>query len=231
MKKVVITQSNYIPWKGYFDGMAIADEFILYDEVQYTRRDWRNRNKIKTPHGALWLTIPIDVKGKYLQKVQETKVALTENWREKHWKTIAMNYSKSPYFNIYKERFENLYSDTSEVYLSKINYSFLLLINDLLGIKTPVRWSSEFEPKMEGRNERLIDICLQTGATDYFSGSAAKDYMDENLFNQHGINVHYFDYSGYTPYNQLWDEFIHEVSIIDLIFNEGPYVGKYMKHI
>src|SRR4029077_21196481 len=115
MKKIVISQSYYIPWKGYIDAMNMADEFIIYDEVQYTKRDWRNRNKIKTPNGALWLTVPAEVKGKYFQKIKETQVLTSENWRDTHWKTIQMNYSKSPHFKTYKDAFEPLYKDTGEV--------------------------------------------------------------------------------------------------------------------
>jgi hypothetical protein len=109
--------------------------------------------------------------------------------------------------------------------------SFIVLINDILSIKTPIRISSELQVKTEGRNERLIDICKQTGATDYFSGPAAKNYLNEPLFIQKGINVRYFDYSGYIPYKQLYGKFVHEVSILDLIFNEGPDTNKYMKYL
>ena len=228
MKKVLITQSNYIPWKGYFDAINFADEFIIYDDVQYTRRDWRNRNKIKTPQGAQWLTTPVDVKGKYLQKIRDTQVVNDENWRETHWKTILTNYSNAPYFKTYKDLFQEAYLGNSEMFLSKINFTFITLINKILNITTPIRWSNDFT-LAEGRNERLADLCKQVNATDYYSGPAAKDYMDVDIFNKQGINVHYFDYSGYPLYNQLYGDFIHEVSILDLIFNEGPNAQNFMK--
>ncbi|HMU45275.1 MAG TPA: WbqC family protein [Chitinophagaceae bacterium] len=227
MKSIVITQSNYIPWKGYFDAINIADEFVFYDDMQYTRRDWRNRNKIKTKDGIKWLTVPVEAKGKYFQKINETKVS-DPYWGKDHWATLIHNYSKARYFGDYKEIFESLYLNNKELYLSKINYSFIKVICEILGIKTRFTWSSEFDLK-EDRTERLVDICKKCDATDYYTGPSAKVYMNETLFLTENINIHYFDYSGYPPYNQLHGDFIHEVSIIDLLFNEGPNASKYLK--
>lgn len=227
MKKIIITQSNYIPWKGYFDSINIADEFILYDDMQFTRRDWRNRNQIKTRDGIKWLTIPVEVKGKYFQKINETKIS-DSDWGEKHWTTILHNYSKAKYFNEYKKLFEDLYLNNKEEYLSKVNYNFLKTVCELLGIKTKMIWSDEFN-LLEEKTERLVEICRARGATDYYSGPAAKAYMNEELFEREKIKVHYFDYSGYPDYNQLYGDFTHAVSIIDLIFNEGPNSTKFMK--
>ena len=227
MKKVVITQSNYIAWKGYFDSINMADELVLYDDMQYTRRDWRNRNKVKTKDGVKWLTIPVEVKGKYFQKINETKIS-DPKWGLDHWNVILHNYGKAPYFNEYKGIFENLYLNTTEEYLSKINFNFIKAICEILGIKTNIRWSSEFK-LLEDRNERLIDICKKLDASDYFSGPAAKFYMDEPLFEKNGIRVHYVDYSGYPEYKQLHGDFDHAVSILDLIFCEGPNATTFMK--
>lgn len=227
MKSIVITQSNYIPWKGYFDAINIADEFVFYDDMQYTRRDWRNRNKIKTKDGVKWLTVPVEAKGKYFQKINETKVS-DSHWGKDHWATLVHNYSKARYFEDYKEIFESLYLNHKELYLSKINYSFIKVICEILGIKTKFSWSSEFDLK-EDRTERLVDICKKCDATDYYTGPSAKAYMDETLFSNENINIHYFDYSGYIQYNQLHGNFIHEVSIIDLIFNEGPNASNFLK--
>lgn len=227
MKKIIITQSNYIPWKGYFDSINTADEFILYDDMQFTRRDWRNRNQIKTRDGIKWLTIPVEVKGKYYQKINETKIS-EPDWAEKHWNTILHNYSKAKYFNEYKKLFEELYMNNKEEYLSKVNYNFLKAVCEILGIKTKMIWSEEFN-LLEEKTERLVDICKTRGATDYYSGPAAKAYMNEELFEKENIKVHYFDYSGYPEYYQLHGDFTHTVSIIDLIFNEGPNSTKFMK--
>jgi len=227
LKKIIITQSNYIPWKGYFDSINIADEFVLYDDMQFTRRDWRNRNQIKTRDGIKWLTIPVEVKGKYFQKINETKIS-DSDWGEKHWNTILHNYSKAKYFNEYKKLFEDLYLNNKEEYLSKVNFNFLKAVCELLGIKTKMIWSDEFN-LLEEKTERLVDICRKRGATEYYSGPAARAYMNEELFERENIKVHYFDYTGYPEYNQLYGDFTHAVSIIDLIFNEGPNSTKFMK--
>lgn len=195
--------------------------------MQFTRRDWRNRNQIKTRDGIKWLSIPVEVKGKYYQKINETKIS-EPDWAEKHWNTILHNYSKAKYFNEYKKLFEELYLNNKEEYLSKVNYNFLKTVCEILGIKTKMIWSEEFN-LLEEKTERLVDICKKRGATDYYSGPAAKAYMNEELFEKENIKVHYFDYSGYPEYNQLHGEFTHEVSIIDLIFNEGPNSTKFMK--
>jgi hypothetical protein len=227
MKKLLITQSNYIPWKGYFDSINIADEFILFDDVQFTKRDWRNRNQIKTKDGVQWLTIPVEVKGKYFQKINETKIS-DKDWGENHWTKICHSYSKAKYFNDYKNIFEKLYLNCNEEYLSKINHMFLVAICDILGIKTKMIWSSDFD-LLEEKTERLVDICRIRNATDYYSGPAAKAYMNESIFEKENIKVHYFHYSGYPEYNQLYGNFTHAVSIIDLLFNEGPNAKKFMK--
>ncbi len=227
MRKVAISQSNYIPWKGYFDSINMVDEFMLYDDMQYTRRDWRNRNKIKTKEGAKWLTVPVEVKGKYFQKINETLIS-DPKWGQDHWNSILHNYNKAPFFKDYKDVFEPLYLNNQEDHLSLVNYNFINAICGILGITTRISWSSAYELK-EDRNERLVDLCIKTGATDYFSGPAAKAYMDERLFNEANIQVHYYDYSGYPEYNQLHGEFDHAVSVLDLIFCEGPNARKYMK--
>jgi hypothetical protein len=205
----------------------MVDEFVIYDDMQYTRRDWRNRNMIKTKDGVKWLTIPVEAKGKYFQKINETKIS-DLSWTENHWNTIKHSYSKAKYYEEYKDIFEELYLDCKEEYLSKVNYRFMKKICEILGIKTPMTWSSEFT-LLEEKTERLVDICKKLGATDYYSGPAAKAYMNEELFERENITIHYFDYSGYPPYRQLHGDFTHAVSIIDLIFNEGIDAPKFMK--
>lgn len=226
-KNIIITQSNYIPWKGYFDNINTVDEFVVYDDMQFTKRDWRNRNQIKTPHGLTWLTIPVEVKGKYFQKINETNVA-DKKWGEKHWKTILANYSKSPYFKEYKDVFENLYRNESLNNISNINVCFIRAINLILDIRTTILDSKDFY-LVEGKTERLVDICIKRNATDYYTGAKAKDYINEQLFIDKQITIHYFDYSNYPSYPQLFGEFYHHVSIIDLIFNTGVNARKYMK--
>jgi hypothetical protein len=224
-KKVAILQSNYIPWKGYFDLINLVGEFILYDDVQYTKNDWRNRNKIKTQDHIMWITIP--VRYNYPQKIKDTVVSYP-GWNRKHWKSIVQNYSKAKHFRTYMELFEEMYLNTNERYLSQINYRFLAGICEILGIKTELSWSMEYR-LIEGKTEKLVDLCKQAGATEYISGPSAKSYIDEQIFKDEGIILTYMDYSGYPEYDQLFPPFEHGVSIIDLIFNEGPNAPQYMK--
>jgi hypothetical protein len=227
MKKILITQSNYIPWKGYFDSINSVDEFIVFDDMQYTKRDWRNRNQIKTPQGLLWLSVPVKVKGNFFQKINETFVS-DPKWGSTHWKTLTSNYSKTPFFKEYKDKFESIYLDDKLNNLTEINLKFIKTINEILNIKTLIIDSREFILK-EGKTERLVSICKDRNANAYFTGPAAKNYMDESLFQQEGIDVKYFDYSEYPEYPQLHGEFTHFVSILDLIFNTGPDSKKHMK--
>lgn len=226
-KTVAILQSNYIPWKGYFDLINLVDEFILFDDMQYTRRDWRNRNAIKSQNGTTWLTIPVEVKGKYFQKIKDTVVS-DSLWNRQHWKTIIHCYSKARYFSDYRELFEDLYLGSDEKYLSRINYRFLKAICDTLGIRTRLSWSMDYH-LLEDKTERLVDLCKQAEATRYISGPAAKSYINEDLFKREGIELQYMDYVGYPEYKQLYPPFEHAVSVVDLIFNEGPDATRYMK--
>jgi hypothetical protein len=226
-KKVAILQSNYIPWKGYFDLINLVDEFVLFDDMQYTRRDWRNRNLIKTRSGPHWLTIPVAVKGNYFQKIKDTQVS-DAGWARRHWESILHNYSKATHFSRYRELFEHLYLGPQENFLSRINYIFLTAICKILGISTRISWSEEYT-LVEGKTERLVGICKQAGATTYISGPSARDYIDETLFNNENISLEYTDYSSYPEYRQLFPPFEHGVSVIDLIFNEGPDAPKFMK--
>lgn len=157
-KSILITQSNYIPWKGYFDSINSVDEFIVFDDMQYTKRDWRNRNQIKTPQGLQWLSIPVEVKGKFNQKINETLVA-DSAWGKEHWKTLVANYAKAPFFNAYKPIFEPLYFDDTVRNLSQINIRFIEAVNKILGINTPILNSCDFSLS-EGKTQRLVDLCI-----------------------------------------------------------------------
>lgn len=226
-KTVAIVQSNYIPWRGYFDLIGLVDEFVLYDDVQYTRRDWRNRNRIKTSQGPQWLTIPVEVKGKYLQQICETQVE-SPDWTKRHWKALMHNYSAAPHFERHRERFEELYLGCDERSLSLINRRFLDAVCSVLGIKTTLTWSMDYGGDGT-KTERLVDLCRRTGATAYLSGPSAKEYLDERLFEDAGIAVTYMDYSGYREYPQLHPPFEPAVTALDLIFNTGEEAPQYLK--
>ena len=225
-KKVAIIQSNYIPWKGYFDLINMVDELILFDDVQYTRRDWRNRNKIKTLNGLQWLTIPVKVKGHFLEKIKNIFVN-DPSWPIKHWKALYFNYVHAPYFSSYEEVFKDLYLNNTSLRLSEINYKFISAICKILDIKTKLSWSSNYHI-VDGKTDRLINLCKQAGAGEYISGPSAKGYIDSVLFDKADIKLRYIDYSSYPEYPQIYPPFEHAVTILDLIFQTGPNASKYM---
>jgi len=218
MTTALITQSNYIPWRGYFDLINNADTFAIYDEVQYTRRDWRNRNIIITGNGPQWLTIPILNKGLYTQKISETFVA-DNYWAKKHFKSLEIVYSKST-------NFKSIISFLSESYkeaekqkkLSVINKIFIKAICNYLDIKTEIIDSNTIEKKNFDKNNRLIEICKAKKATVYLSGASAKDYIEENLFNEQGIDIQWMQYKKYKQYKQNSIIYDPNCSILDALF-------------
>lgn len=225
--KVIITQSNYIPWKGYFTSMKKATHIVLYDDMQYTKRDWRNRNKIVTPNGLKWLSIPIDVKGKYHQKINEAKISDPE-WFSKHWNIIKQNYKKASCFNTYGKIFEEIYLDKVKnlQYLSDINRIILQNCIEILGIDITIIDSREFDLRGD-KTQKLVNICKDLNANEYFTGPAAKAYMNEEIFENEGIKVNYYDLQGFPEYQQLWGGFDHFVSIVDMFMNLGDNTIKY----
>ena len=229
MKKIAILQSNYIPWKGYFDMIAAVDEFIIYDDMQYTKRDWRNRNKIKTPQGLKWLTVPVKVKGKYYQTIREAEIDGMD-WAKSHWKSISQNYKRAAYFEEIAKIFEPLYTRTIYTHLSILNRIFIETVCNYLGIDTKISNSWEYI-LIKGKTERLVDLCIQAGGTEYISGPSAKGYIDEAVFSDAGIKINWFEYSGYPEYPQLWGDIEHGVSILDLLFNCGKEASRFMKHV
>lgn len=229
MKTVAILQSNYIPWKGYFDMIAAVDEFILFDDMQYTRRDWRNRNQIKTPQGVQWLTVPVRVKGKYTQTINETEID-GNDWAMDHWKALAQNYRRARHFSDIAAWLEPLYFECFDSHLSPLNRRFIEAVCAYLQIPTVIRSSADFKI-VSGRTERLAALCVQAEASEYVSGPAARNYIDERIFQELGVRLTWFDYAGYPNYPQLWGEFSHGVTILDLLFNCGRDARRYMKHV
>lgn len=227
MKKIAILQSNYIPWKGYFDIIGMVDEFIIYDEVQYTKNDWRNRNKIKTPNGLQWITIPV-YQRHLLQRISETFTS-DPKWRLKHWNTLKTNYGRAPFFKQYSPLFEEFYMNFNSSSLSEINVYLVKLICKILGIKTSITNSAAYQ--LSGNpTEKLVSLCVQAGGSTYLSGPAAKTYLEEDYFNEAGVQVEWMNYSNYPEYSQLYMPFEHSVSILDLLFNTGPDASTFMKY-
>lgn len=202
----------------------MVDEFILYDDVQYTRSDWRNRNKIKTEKGLHWLTIPI---GKHYNKINETTITKPD-WGKSHWSTLKQAYGKAAHFKESKGPFEQFYLTTTEEHLSIVNYELIKIVNEVLGIKTKISWSSDYK-LIDGKTERLVDLVQQAGGSEYISGPAAQSYLQEDLFEAANIKVTWMDYSGYREYTQLFPPFEHGVTVLDLIFNEGNNAVNFLK--
>lgn len=227
MKKVAILQSNYIPWKGYFDMIAAVDEFILYDDMQYTKNDWRNRNVIKTPQGVQWLTVPVNTKGRFGQTIRETKIEGAK-WAMSHWKTLSQYYRRAAYFNDVATWLEPLYLSDPPTQLSQLNRRFIEAICAYMGIKTIISNSWDY-PLSNGKSERVADLCVSAGASEYISGPAAKNYIEEAVFAERGIKLTWFDYAGYPEYPQLWGEFNHGVTMLDLLFNCGKASHRHMR--
>jgi hypothetical protein len=225
--RIAIVQSNYLPWKGYFDLIRSVDEFVLFDDAQYTRRDWRNRNRIKTAQGMAWLTIPVQASGNYLTAIKDIEVS-DRSWGLQHWRTLSSHYARAPYFRDYAERFERLYRETTDTHLSLINRRWLEALCDMLSIRTRFSWSMDYAV-VPGQSERLVGICRQAGATAYVSGPSARAYLQPEIFDQAGIALEYFDYAGYREYPQLFPPFEHRVSVVDLIFNAGPRALDYLE--
>ncbi len=225
--RVLITQSNYIPWKGYFDAIRAADFFVVYDEVQYTRRDWRNRNRIKTAAGLKWLSVPVS--NDYArQRISEVKIG-GQRWLRKHLESLRHSYGSLPFYDEVMGFLAPAY-EAGDVYLSELNLRLIRAINRYLKIETVLRQSREFE-LLPGRSERLLHICMELGASEYLSGPSAAAYLDEDLFARQGIALHYLDFSNYPQYPQLYGDFVHEVTILDLLFSKGPEALQFMKRL
>ncbi len=225
MRSVAILQSNYIPWRGYFDIIHDVDMFVFYDDVQYTNRDWRNRNRVKTPHGTQWLSIPVGPQTDRL--ICDVELRDTA-WQARHWRTLLMNYSKCPHFDRYREYFEHVYLGTEWHQLSVLNQSLIRYVShEFLGITTEFADSRDYRASGQ-KLDRLLDLVDQTGASSYVSGPAAKDYIVPERFAERGVELRWKGYGGYPEHPQRFPPFASDVSILDLLFNVGPEAPLYI---
>ncbi len=225
-KKVAILQSNYIPWKGYFDMINMVDLFIFHDDIQYTKQDWRNRNLIKTPNGLRWLTIPCGSdEHRLICEVQ----LVDHSWQLKHWRTIENNYAHAKYFDCYREFFREIYLGTHWENLSDMNQFIVTRIaKDILHVSTEFDDSRHYN--LESRKaERVKELLSNCGGTEYVSGPSAKQYLSEEALAEVNVRVEWMDYSSYPEYPQMYPPFEHNVSIIDLLFNIGERATEYLK--
>lgn len=225
MKKVAIIQSSYIPWKGYFDIIHDSDVFVFLDDVQFTNRDWRSRNKIKTAQGPKWLTVPV---GSNRDKLIQEVVIPSADWQKVHWDNIKQFYQKAPFFAQYKAIFEEIYLGKKWETLSGFNQEVTKKIaKDILGISTIFVDSQELQTS-GSKQAKLIEIVKKVGGDVYISGPSARDYIDPQDFIQAQIELVYKEYTGYPEYPQFFPPFEHAVTILDLIFNVGPEAAYYI---
>ncbi|MGI8729164.1 MAG: WbqC family protein [Solirubrobacteraceae bacterium] len=228
-KRVAIVQSNYVPWRGYFDLVDSVDEFVLLDDAQYTRRDWRNRNKVKTPRGPQWLTVSVEVKGRYDQAIQDTRVA-DPAWAAAHWRFVRETYAGAAGFDEMRGFLEQLYATVPGPMLSDVNHHFLSAICERLGIATALTWSRDYEPQGT-KTDRLLDICRKASATEYVSGPAAKPYLEVERFAAEGIDVAWHEYGPYAEYEQIHPPFEPHVSILDVLLCAGDRAGDLIRPV
>ena len=218
----VILQPSYLPWRGYFHQIKKADLFIFYDDVQYDKHGWRNRNRIKTQQGCQWITIPVYSKG-VVEKglpINQVKINWSENWNEKHWRAIQQAYSKAPYFNQLAPLLEPFYQQHPE-FLADFTIDLTIAIARHLEIQQTRFIRSSTLQAVGTRTDRLIAILKSVGATHYISGPSARDYIEEDKFDSAGISLEYMEYH-YPEYPQLYPPYDPFVSIIDLLFMAGP---------
>ncbi len=214
--RVAIVQSCYVPWKGYFDLIRSVDHFILLDDVQYSRGDFRNRNRIKTARGPGWITIPLRHSGTFPARILDMRVA-EPGWRRSHRSQSEQAYRASPGWTVLRRWLdEHLERATSES-LSEVNELLLRSLCTLLGIATPISRSLEHGVARENPTERVVELCRSVDATCYVSGPSAKDYLEPERFRAAGIALEYFDYAGYVDYPQPHGPFLHNVSILDAV--------------
>jgi hypothetical protein len=219
--KVSIHQPAYLPWLGYFHKIAVSDIFVILDNTQFEKNSFNNRNKIKTVNGPIWLTVPVQTTGKFKENLlAKVKIADNSIWNKKHWKSIELNYKKAPFFEEYYPELKILY-EKEWAYLTDLCHEMLKIFVKMVGIETEIILSSNMKYSESVKTEQLINICKELDATTYISGILGKNYINEDEFNKENIKLIYQEYK-HPTYNQLHNEFLPYMSVIDLIFNEGP---------
>ena len=224
--RLAILQPSYLPWLGFFDQMHRSDQFILYDDVQFTRRDWRNRNRVRVLEGSVWLTVPVIQKNKYDQSLLETKIDNSTSWKRKHLETIRCHYSKTPFFDKHFPWCEKVFNSDWN-FLLDLSLETIQYLKRELKINTPLLRSSELGDS-GNKTERLISICKQLGATQYLSGDSARNYISEKDFSDQGIELEYQEYQ-HPEYPQRYEGFVPFLSTIDLLFNCGDKSMEFLK--
>ncbi|MEM6795398.1 MAG: WbqC family protein [Acidobacteriota bacterium] len=219
--RVFVLQSNYLPWKGYFDLIHDADRFVFYDEVQYTKNDWRNRNRVYARSGLHWLTVPISPKA--TRGPIRDAVPSDERWRVKHEKSLRAAYGQAPHWDELAELLGGLYRGEPWPRLIDVNRFAIRYLARRLGCETELLDAADYELAGADRVERLLGLLEQVGAERYVSGPAARRYLEgcEARFAERGIALEWKDYGGYPEYAQRREPFEAGVTVLDLIAHVG----------
>ena len=226
--RLAVLQSNYIPWKGYFDLMAMADVFIVYDSVQYTKNDWRNRNLLTSATGQTWLTISVATANRSGQRINEALID-DGRWARKHWSTVTQLLGKRPAFATFHDAWERWYTEAGSCnWLHDVNMIFLQGIASQLGIATRIVDDREFDLYDDSPTGKLVQLCAAAGADRYVTGPAGLNYLELDLFAAEKIAVDVIDYSRYPTYAQTSGQFTHGVSVLDLMASEGEQAGGHL---
>jgi len=221
--KVAILQPGYLPWLGFFEQMHRCDLFVIYDDVQYTKKDWRNRNYIKTRYGRMMLTVPVLTKGRYHQKIRDARVDHTQNWKHKHLKNIKAWYEKAPYFDAYYSGLEKTF-DRTRTFLIDLDMEIIFWLCNALSLHRETLFSSSLNVTSTDRQDRILEICHKAKADFLYDGYSARHFIQPDRFDDGGVKVQFQDYH-HPFYHQLWIKeqgFISKLSILDLLFNHGP---------
>jgi hypothetical protein len=217
-----VHQPQYLPWLGYFDKVAASSVFVFLDRPQYKKREFQNRNRIKGPQGEIWLTVPVLTKGRFDQAIGDVQIDEKQDWRRSHWSTLEQHYRRAPFWPQYGDGLKAFYERTWAG-LCDLNMAMTLHFLKELGIRTPVQVESGLGTTQTSTG-RIVELCQKTGSDTYLSGSGGKDYMDEGLFGREGLSLQYQRYH-HPEYRQQYPKvgFLSQLSIVDLLFNEGPH--------
>ena len=217
-KTIGILQPGYLPWLGFFEQLYRCDVFVLYDDVQFEKGSWRNRNRIKTPNGSQWLTVPVVLKGEGFPLIKDVQINASVPWHKKHIKAITQNYSKSPFLKLYADSLFEILS-RSWKFLIDLDLELIRWLSKELDIKTPIVLSSDLG--IPGSSvQRLVDIIHTLDGNHFYEGSSGRNYIDMEFFKNAGISIIFQDYQ-HPNYQQLYKDFISHLSVIDLLFNCG----------
>lgn len=220
--KLAVHQPEFMPWMGFFNKMARADLYVVFDHVQFKKRYFENRNRVVSPQGEVsYLGVPVKTKGRFTQAINQVEIDDTQDWKRPLLKTAALYYGKAPHFRRYFDELHSLVQEAEYTELLALNMALIGFFCRHLGIATPMVFSSAMDVSSFKASDLILQICLQNGADVYLCGASGRDYLQQEDFTRHGIRIEWLDYRC-PPYKQLCSSFVANLSTLDLLFNEGP---------